>query len=81
MVDCRGSALGMENGDIPGSSITASSWYKPYISYRPDAGRLNKDNETWCPNRDDKEPYLQVEFSQKQEVSGRCSSSVGMHIF
>ena len=70
-VACRGYPIGMENQKIPDENIAASSWQEPFHPFRPEAGRLNKDDGVWCPNTlgdADKQYYLQVEFPARYNV-------------
>ena len=55
--------LGMENGQIPKRSITASSVRnKHFREWRPDLARLNKRGfvNAWSPAHDGRNQYIEV---------------------
>ncbi|XP_073247149.1 uncharacterized protein [Porites lutea] len=58
-------ALGMENGDIKDMQITASSSRTADL---PQFGRLN-NGKYWCPEKANKNEYLQVDFGQIKRVN------------
>ncbi|XP_019629860.1 PREDICTED: SCO-spondin-like [Branchiostoma belcheri] len=77
--------LGMQSGEIPDASITASSFLTTNPAYN---GRLNTTDGTpgmqgWSPEISDyldltnSPPYLQVEFDQPQEVTGVVTQGAG----
>lgn len=53
--------LGMENGDIKDSQITASSYREP--GELPKYGRLN-NKKYWCAKEQSKNEYLQVDLGR-----------------
>lgn len=53
--------LGMENGDIKDSQITASSYREP--GELPKYGRLN-NKKYWCAKEKSKNEYLQVDLGR-----------------
>ena len=56
--DCIDLDLGMENGTIPDSKITASSEHTPAKN-----GRLNfTSGSSWCAGTSDANPYLQIDL-------------------
>lgn len=68
--------LGMENGQIPDSSITASSMYSN--SYRPDQGRLYQQAESggsgsWLAGTNNNNQWFQVNFGGWTEVTRVCT--------
>lgn len=70
-VACRGYPIGMESGKISDENIVASSWQEPFHAFRPEKGRLQKDDGVWCPNtlgEVDKGYYLQVEFPGRYNI-------------
>ena len=65
-------ALGMQNGQIPDSAITASTEY--YWSYRAFNGRLHFLSSSWIAGGwsarwNDKNQFLQVHFSDWRKVT------------
>ncbi len=72
----------MENGKIPDKNIAASSWQEPFHAFRPEAGRLNKDDGVWCPNtlgEVDKEYFLQVEFPARYNICAVATQGSPLH--
>lgn len=64
--------LGMENGKIPDSAITASSMANS--AYRADQGRLNAKAESggtgsWVPSAHNQQQWLQVNFGGWTKVT------------
>lgn len=75
-VACRGYPIGMESGKISDENIVASSWQEPFHAFRPEKGRLHKDDGVWCPNtlgEVDKGYYLQVEFPGRYNICAVAS--------
>ncbi|XP_038048201.1 neuropilin-1-like [Patiria miniata] len=65
---CIGGPLGMQNGAIPDSSITASSFYY-YAIYYPRAARLNVGSYGWQP-RTPNGQWIQVDLGKPTAVTG-----------
>ena len=63
-------ALGMENYDIPSSSIQASSQYNEYL--KPSYGRLNQtiQGRSWAAAVNNENQWLQVHFGNWTRVTG-----------
>ena len=66
---CSRSALGMENGEIPDSRITASSVYLNLAGYKPWMGRLNNPNSAWIPQIYRPDNWLKIDLSRKMIVT------------
>lgn len=64
--------LGMENGNIPDSSITASSVYS---SYRADQGRLYNQGTygSWLAGANNYHQWFQVEFGNWTKITRVCT--------
>jgi len=71
---CLPQALGMEDGDITDSQITASSFYRSI--YRPQQGRLNfkgngrEINPAWEPLNPISGEWIQVDLGEEINVTG-----------
>ncbi|XP_038054175.1 scavenger receptor cysteine-rich domain superfamily protein-like [Patiria miniata] len=63
---CIPEALGMEDGSIPDSSLTASSVYS---SYRPSTARLNVGSYGWKPSTP-ADQWIQVDLGKPTVVTG-----------
>lgn len=86
---CTSQALGMENGDIPDSSITASSFYQAI--YKPEQGRLNftgkeifapygNGNEfcrAWEPSESNQGEWIQVDLGEIMKVTAVATQGNG----
>ncbi|XP_070531728.1 uncharacterized protein [Ptychodera flava] len=62
------SPLGIENGAIPDSSMTASSILDTL--HLPKFGRLHFPGASWKPANLDRWPFLQIDFVQRVTVTG-----------
>lgn len=65
--------IGIENGKIIDSQITASSEQGPY--HRAYQARLNniakgKNAGAWCPKKHDQSQWLQIDMGRKMDVLG-----------
>ena len=63
--------LGMEDGKIPDSSITASSVYNSH--YRPSNGRLYKFPYGWMTSQRNTQQWFQVNFGGWTQVTRFCT--------
>jgi len=67
----RNKPLGMENGAIPDSRITASTYYS--ASYRPSSARLHgtlsKDGHGWCTKTNTAQDWIQVDLGKPTQVT------------
>ena len=59
--------LGIEDGRVADQVMTASSYYNNH--YRPWNGRLNKPRSGWWPKRNDRRPWLQIDFLAMTKVT------------
>ena len=81
-VKCRGHPIGMQSKEIPDENIVASSWQEPFHSFRPEAGRLDKEDGVWCPNtlgNPDKKHYVQIEFPSRYNVCAVATQGSPLH--
>lgn len=62
--DCI-SGLGMRNGQIDDTSITASSSYNNYI---PSLARL-RGKSSWCSGPEDVAPYIQIDLKKEKRIT------------
>ena len=62
-------ALGMENGVIPNSSITVSSYSRKYFDGSPKYARLNNE-KFWQRKENDEQPWIQVDLNITHTVKG-----------
>ena len=79
---CRGYSIGMENGKIENENVEASSWQEPIHAYRPESGRLNNKDGTWCPNTlgdMDTNYYLQIEFPARYNICAVATQGSSLH--
>ena len=68
-ISCK-KLLGMESGQISNDSITVSS-QSPLIPYHAyENARLHIKQGAWTPQKTDHNPWLQVDFEQKTQVTG-----------
>ena len=63
------SALGMENGGIPDSSITASSARQNVKDFLPQFGRLNNPDIAWCADLRQSSEWLKIDLARKMIVT------------
>ena len=70
LLECEPGPLGMTNGSIPDSSITASS-YKKVSSFDrlPKYARLGR-GRFWMSDDDDPMPWIQVDLISSHNVTG-----------
>ena len=69
--ECASGALGMASGEIPDSSITASSYQKFWeFDREPKYARLGHADRYWVNDLDDTEPWLQVDLGGSRRVTG-----------
>ena len=73
------SALGMENGRIPDSRITASSVHANRSDLQPWTGRLNKSSGAWTPQLNQSENWLKVDLAQKMIVTKIATQGRPVH--
>ncbi|XP_071795658.1 lactadherin-like [Asterias amurensis] len=58
--------VGMENGDILDTDLSASTTYAGYVAH---TGRLNKQG-AWCASGSDLTPWIQVNFNARVYITG-----------
>ncbi|XP_078088755.1 coagulation factor V [Mustelus asterias] len=72
-IDFCSQPLGMENGTITDDQITASSFISSWWgSWKPSLARLDREGRinAWKANKQDTDPWLQVSFQKKMNISG-----------
>lgn len=72
---CASPSLGVSDGRIPDSHLSASSegmWF-PFITYKPKFARLNGPS-SWVAGLLDTKPYLQVELAPRARLITRIAT-------
>ncbi|XP_068451535.1 coagulation factor VIII [Clinocottus analis] len=65
--------LGLQNGPIPDTSFTASSFYSSLLRrWSPELARLNKEGRAnaWRPKNDNPHEWLQVDLEKVSRITG-----------
>ena len=62
--------LGMEDGRITDSQITASSYHSRYYLYEPRRGRLNEYYLSWASNYRNTNQWIKVTFDEVHYITG-----------
>ena len=60
----------MANGNIPDSSITASSYQGGFNNRSPKHARLGLENKLWISREDDPTPWIQVDLASNHTITG-----------
>ena len=97
IIECKIGPLGMASGDIPDSSINASSYQNPSTKFprKPEFARLgfNFPDETvggihyppvryWGNDASDKNPWIQVDLGSNSTVTGlQTEGNKGKHLW
>lgn len=72
-IDCSW-PQGLGNGQLEDNQITASTSFNDlHLPYHSRLGKIAKNSlGGWCPYKDDKEQYLQIDLGAVKKVSGKC---------